>query len=192
MAGAAVPEGGRGKGKKKALDAVINVVPFIDLLSCCLAFLLITAVWTQVSKLQVSQAGGPSADQTPPDPNILAITLQITEKGYSLCTDRAVAGHIDIPRKGTDYDLQALERQAEGHQAAEAGSAHHLDRCRRQRPVQRSGPDHRHLHQDGFGRRHGSGRDLILRRRVANGYSGSGKTPRLSIPEEQGDGREVS
>jgi biopolymer transport protein TolR len=107
MAGAAVPEGGRGKGKKKSLDAVINVVPFIDLLSCCLAFLLITAVWTQVSKLQVSQAGGPSQDQTPPDPNILAITLQITEKGYTLTIGQG-GSNIDIPRKGTDYDLQAL------------------------------------------------------------------------------------
>jgi biopolymer transport protein TolR len=107
MAGAAVPEGGRGKGKKKSLDAVINVVPFIDLLSCCLAFLLITAVWTQVSKLQVSQAGGPSQDQQPPDPNILQITLQITEKGYTLTIGQG-GSNIDIPRKGTDYDLQAL------------------------------------------------------------------------------------
>jgi biopolymer transport protein TolR len=106
MAGAAVPEGGRGKGKKKSLDAVINVVPFIDLLSCCLAFLLITAVWTQVSKLQVSQAGGPS-ENTPPDPNILQITLQITEKGYTLTIGQG-GSNIDIPRKGTDYDLQAL------------------------------------------------------------------------------------
>src|SRR5580658_8875823 len=107
MAGAAVPEGGRGKGKKKSLDAVINVVPFIDLLSCCLAFLLITAVWTQVSKLQVGQAGGPSQDQQPPDPNILQITLQITENGYTLTIGQG-GSNIDIPRKGTDYDLQAL------------------------------------------------------------------------------------
>src|ERR1700722_1557310 len=107
MAGAAVPEGGRGKGKKKALDAVINVVPFIDLLSCCLAFLLITAVWTQVSKLTVQQAGGPSADQTPPDPKVLQLTLSITEKGYSLSLGQGSTA-IDIARKGTDYDLQAL------------------------------------------------------------------------------------
>ena len=30
----------------KPLDAAINLVPFIDLLSCCISFLLITAVWT--------------------------------------------------------------------------------------------------------------------------------------------------
>ncbi len=96
-----------GKGKKKSVDAIINVVPFIDLLSCCLSFLLITAVWTQVSKLQVSQAGGPSADQTPPDPKVLQLTLSITEKGYALVAGQGAAA-IDIPRKGTDYDIAAL------------------------------------------------------------------------------------
>src|SRR5208282_2278929 len=105
MASAAVPEGG--KGKKKSLDAIVNVVPFIDLLSCCLSFLLITAVWTQVSKLQVQQAGGPSADQTPPDPKILQLTLSITEKGYTLTAGQGGAAS-DIPRKGTDYDLNGL------------------------------------------------------------------------------------
>ncbi len=108
MASSAVPEGGRGKGKKKSLDAVINVVPFIDLLSCCLAFLLITAVWTQVSKLQVAQAASKSPPNQPPDPpNILQITLQISEKGYTLTIGQG-GSNIDIPRKGTDYDLQAL------------------------------------------------------------------------------------
>jgi biopolymer transport protein ExbD len=106
MAGAAVPEGG-GKGKKKSVDAVINVVPFIDLLSCCLAFLLITAVWTEVSKLSVQQAGGPSADQTPPDPKVLQLTLSITDKGFSLTAGQG-GPVVDLPRKGTDYDLQGL------------------------------------------------------------------------------------
>lgn len=106
MAGAAVPEGG-GKGKRKSVDAVINVVPFIDLLSCCLSFLLITAVWTQVGKLQVSQAGGASTDTTPPDPKTLVLTLTISGKGYTLIAGQG-GQNIDIARKGTEYDLQAL------------------------------------------------------------------------------------
>ena len=51
MAGGGMPAEGKGHGKK-ALDAVINVVPAIDLLSCCISFLLYTAVWTQISRLQ--------------------------------------------------------------------------------------------------------------------------------------------
>ena len=104
MSGAA-PEPS-GKGKKKALDAVMNVVPFIDLLSCCLSFLLITAVWTQVAKLQVSQSGGPS-DAPPPADKTLLLTLTITDKGFSLAAGQGGAV-IEIPKKGTEFDLQAL------------------------------------------------------------------------------------
>ena len=63
MAGAA-PQEHTGKGGKKALDAELNLVPFIDLLSCCISFLLITAVWTQIAGLQVSSSGGPPEQQS--------------------------------------------------------------------------------------------------------------------------------
>jgi len=35
----AAPQEHTGKGGKKALDAELNLVPFIDLLSCCISFL---------------------------------------------------------------------------------------------------------------------------------------------------------
>ena len=47
MGGAAVVSSG--KGAANPLDAAINLVPFIDLLSCCISFLLITAVWVNRS-----------------------------------------------------------------------------------------------------------------------------------------------
>jgi biopolymer transport protein TolR len=57
MGGGAMPEqGGGGKRKKKSLDAIINVVPAIDLLSCLITFLLYTAVWTQISRSSSSAA----------------------------------------------------------------------------------------------------------------------------------------
>jgi biopolymer transport protein TolR len=39
-------------------DATVNLVPFIDLLSTCIAFLLITAVWSQSGQLPAATAGG--------------------------------------------------------------------------------------------------------------------------------------
>jgi biopolymer transport protein ExbD len=50
------------KSGKKALDAEINLVPFIDLLSCCISFLLITAVWTQIAGLQVASRPGAAVE----------------------------------------------------------------------------------------------------------------------------------
>jgi biopolymer transport protein ExbD len=56
-----------GRGGRRALDASLNLVPFIDLLSCCIAFLLITAVWTAIARVDVATAGaGPVAEEEAP------------------------------------------------------------------------------------------------------------------------------
>ena len=49
-----------GKGGKKPLDTAINLVPFIDLMAVTISFLIMTAVWTQIGRLQVAQAGAPT------------------------------------------------------------------------------------------------------------------------------------
>src|SRR5260370_38952898 len=82
MAGAS-PQEHTGKGGKKALDVEFNLVPFIDLLSCCISFLLITAVWTQIAGLQVASSGGPP-DQQQKQENTIDVKLLLTEKGESL------------------------------------------------------------------------------------------------------------
>jgi biopolymer transport protein ExbD len=46
-----------GGGGRKSVDPEINLVPFIDMMSVMVAFLLITAVWTPVSKIDVAPGG---------------------------------------------------------------------------------------------------------------------------------------
>jgi biopolymer transport protein ExbD len=114
MGGGAMPEeGGGGKKKKKSLDAVINVVPAIDLLSCCITFLLYTAVWTQISRLQVQQLGtGAPEPTTAEQKQTLLVTLAMGERGYNLSTSAGTS--VDIPTLGRDgdgkirFDLKAL------------------------------------------------------------------------------------
>ena len=102
MAGAS-PQEHTGKGGKKALDAELNLVPFIDLLSCCISFLLITAVWTQIAGLQVASSGGPPDLQA--KESTVDVKLLLGEKGYQL----TVAGaNIDIPKVNGLYDRKAL------------------------------------------------------------------------------------
>jgi biopolymer transport protein TolR len=48
---------GSGKGRRKAVDSDLNLVPYIDLLTCMVAFLLITSIWTQLARLEVAQKG---------------------------------------------------------------------------------------------------------------------------------------
>jgi biopolymer transport protein TolR len=106
MAGAA-PQEHTGKGGKKPLDAELNLVPFIDLLSCCISFLLITAVWTQISGLQVASSGGAPDPQQKVE-NTIDVRLLLGEKGYQL----SMAGaSIDIPKLNGVYDHKALQEK---------------------------------------------------------------------------------
>lgn len=57
------------RGRKPHLDFELNLVPFIDLLSVCICFLLITAVWLNVGSMNVKQAvGGQSVAETEKKP----------------------------------------------------------------------------------------------------------------------------
>src|SRR5688572_12138111 len=68
---------GGSKGGKKPLDTPINLVPFIDLMAVTISFLIMTAVWTQIGRLQVASGGGmgdPEKEQKPEVPVVLLIT----------------------------------------------------------------------------------------------------------------------
>jgi hypothetical protein len=45
------PTDSEGKGVRRATDSEINMVPMIDLLVCCISFLLITAVWSHMARV---------------------------------------------------------------------------------------------------------------------------------------------
>ncbi|HEY6002100.1 MAG TPA: biopolymer transporter ExbD [Anaeromyxobacter sp.] len=117
MGGGGMPEeGGSGKKKRRSLDAVINVVPAIDLLSCCISFLLFTAVWTQISRLQVQQLGtGAPETETSEQQKQLMVTLAMGERGFNLATSAGT--NIDIPALGRGekgeirFDVKALGDQ---------------------------------------------------------------------------------
>jgi biopolymer transport protein ExbD len=97
-----------GKAGKKPLDASINLVPFIDLLSCCISFLLITAVWTQLARMDVSQKGQGAAgaeNEKPPEPTV-SLTLFINKDGYTFA--KSTGESTDIPKKGEEYDYGKL------------------------------------------------------------------------------------
>ncbi len=50
-----------GLGSKKELNADLNLTPFIDLLSTCVCFLLITAVWIEIGAVEIKQSHGTEA-----------------------------------------------------------------------------------------------------------------------------------
>lgn len=57
--------------RHKHLDFEINLIPCIDLLSVCICFLLLTAVWLHVGAMNVKQAvGGQAAGETAKKPTV--------------------------------------------------------------------------------------------------------------------------
>ena len=99
-----LPAGGA-RGRRSAGTAELNLVPYIDLLTCMIAFLLITAVWTQMARLEVAQRGrGGEDDAVPPDPT--KVTVLVASSGFNVIVgrdDRQV-----LPRIDDRYDFPGL------------------------------------------------------------------------------------
>jgi biopolymer transport protein ExbD len=102
---------GGGHGGKKNVDHSIPLVPFIDLLLCCVMFLLVTAVWNQLARLNASQQqpGQPQMDTPPPDTPQVKLILQVQSSGYTLATTSG--DRTAIPKNGDAFDVEELVKK---------------------------------------------------------------------------------
>ncbi len=98
-----------GNSGGRQVNVELNLVPFIDLMSVLITFLLITAVWTQVSMIQIgSSLYGKQTDETPADPPPLAdlpFRLDIKNAGYRVVIGREV---VEVPSIGANFDKETL------------------------------------------------------------------------------------
>jgi len=95
-------------GGKKTVDFQLNLIPMIDLLSVLISFLLMTAVWTQVARIDVKQQPNlPSDEPTPPpEEEKINLTILIKASGYTVTKKGTVVKEIE--KKGEEYDSKAL------------------------------------------------------------------------------------
>ncbi len=73
----------------KSVNVELNLVPFIDLMSVCIIFLLITAVWTQVSMIQLGTSiHSKKIDEKTPPPSPpqadIPFVVNILNSGYAI------------------------------------------------------------------------------------------------------------
>jgi biopolymer transport protein ExbD len=99
-----------GTGDKKSVNVDLNIVPFIDLMSCLTAFLLVTAVWVNIARLEIKPAGHAREQpdclgQDCDDPK-LSVLINADEiwVGVSRVND-----FQKIPRTAAGYDWGKLE-----------------------------------------------------------------------------------
>ena len=90
-----------GKSSKRT-HADLNLVPYIDLLTCMVAFLLITAVWTQLVRLQVQQRGHGSTTDAEPRAKVV---VMVGEVGFNVMVDQ---DRQILPLRTGGHDFPAL------------------------------------------------------------------------------------
>jgi biopolymer transport protein TolR len=93
----------QGKGSKRPLNADLNLVPYIDLLTCMVAFLLITAVWTQVAQLHTKPRGPGGTDEPSPPAAKLSLVVGQDNVNVLLNQERAI-----VPNQQGEPDWEAL------------------------------------------------------------------------------------
>lgn len=132
--GPPVPDGG---GGKKAVDFNLNLVPFIDLMSAMISFLLITAVWTQIAKIDVKQKPNlPSEDTPPPPPDEEQINLSVLVEGTGYKVLKKGAVIKEIAKKGEDYDVDTLSETLKQQRAEHPENEDIEVRCENRVPYQ--------------------------------------------------------
>ena len=96
------------KAGKKSVNADLNLVPYIDLLTCMVAFLLITAVWSQLARLEAHQKGqGQAGEDTPPEKQFKLVVV-VNDEGFNVVADQ---DQQPIPKKGETYDFEKLAEE---------------------------------------------------------------------------------
>ncbi len=105
MGGVSVEGGG---GGKKNVDAEIPLIPFIDLLLCCVMFLLVSAVWNQLARINANQQqpGQQAPEDQPPPEERVKLILQIQNTGYVLAS--TAGDRVTIAKSGETYDIAEL------------------------------------------------------------------------------------
>ena len=88
-------EGGRGR---RAQGVELNLVPFVDFLSCLIAFLMMSAVVVEVEALDSFQARGDGVAEGPPP-----LTLHLSAAGAWVARDAAEGVRFAATAAGPDW-----------------------------------------------------------------------------------------
>ena len=108
---------GTGDGKK-SVNVELNIVPFIDLMSCLTAFLLVTAVWVNIAQINI-QPKGKNRDTQQVQQDDETVTLSVLVQSDRIWVGLSRVNEFqEIPKKGDLQDWEKLETTLKEHKAS--------------------------------------------------------------------------
>ena len=107
-----------GTDEKGSVNVELNIIPFIDLMSCLMAFLLVTAVWVNIAQINI-QPKGKTRDQSnvKPDEETVTLSVLVTNEQIWLGLSR-VNDFQSIPKIGSEHDWAKFETTLKEHKAS--------------------------------------------------------------------------
>jgi biopolymer transport protein ExbD len=107
-----------GTGEKGSVNVELNIVPFIDMMSCLTAFLLITAVWVNIAQINI-QPKGKSRDTAQVQQDDEHVTLSVLVQSDRIWVGLSRVNEFqEIPKKGDSQDWDKLETTLKEHKAS--------------------------------------------------------------------------
>ncbi len=113
-----------GGGDKKSVNVDLNVTPFVDLLVCLTAFLLVTAVWSNLAQINIKPKGvGRDAPIEIDEEELVRASILITEQEVWVGLSR-INQFDSVKKVGETHSWDALEELLVKHKQ----SGHFTDR----------------------------------------------------------------
>jgi biopolymer transport protein ExbD len=105
--GAAVGVGGSGRD----VNVDLNIIPFIDLMSCLTAFLLVTAVWVQIAQLGLKPKGKSRNEQMlkPEDEKVILSVLIQSDAIWVVQSRIGDQRRIALNRENADTEKSSFQ-----------------------------------------------------------------------------------
>jgi biopolymer transport protein ExbD len=103
------------RGGRRSLDSEINMIPMIDLLIVTIAFLLITAEWTLMARIDADAQvpGAQGEESTPPPEKELHVNMRSADRFVLMWKQGpSTIESIDVPRRGVPVAGDGVEAMA--------------------------------------------------------------------------------
>lgn len=108
-----------GTDSKGSVNVELNIVPFIDLMSCLTAFLLVAAVWVNIAQINIQPKGKTRDTSTVIDDESLVVLSVLVQTDKIWVGLSRVNEFQDIPKLASgEHDWDKFETTIKQHKAS--------------------------------------------------------------------------